>query len=469
MKSVIGIFVLGAVIGGIFLLNGYVRTADGQSLLHVAHPMQILVETAQPEQREIVRTVQAPGEVEALEEVDISSEVVAKIVEMAVAEGQIVATGQLLCRLDDADYRARVRSGEAGVAKLAAIIVQAEAEVAKAELDYGEELRLLEKGSTSENTVAQYRTVLIGARARLEMRKHELVEAEAALQSAREYLAKTVIRAPIAGIVSQLFAEQGEVVITGTMNNPGTRIMVISNLSQMQVRCRVDEADAALVKANQPASIFLQSDTRRSVPGHVLRVGTKGTRPLGRDVVTFETLILIDQIDEHVKPGMTANVDIEVARNDDALIIPVQAVVYRKRGDLPRELLEAHDQQASATASHHQRAEYLRLAFVVNDDLAFPRLVQTGISDLTGVEILSGITATDTVVIGPYRSLDQLQHGSPVTFAPKPPQPPPAQEAAPEDEPTASPDDHPAEPPDDSPPATAAARDTHKNHTDTDE
>jgi HlyD family secretion protein len=423
MKTVIGVVILGAVVGGLYLLNNLTRAPDGKSRLNVAGELEIQVEAACPEQREIVRTVQAPGEVEAFAEVDISSEVVGKILEMPVDEGYHVNAGDLLCRLDDANYRARVLSGEANVAKLRALITQAEADVEKAERDWDQQQRLLETNATSPLEVANYRTALIGARAQLEMRRQELIEAQAALQSAREDLAKTVIKSPINGVVAQRFAKQGEVVITGTMNNLGTRIMVISDLSKMQVRCRVDEADAPLVAAEQPARIYLQSDTRRSVPGSVLRLGTKGTKPLGRDVVTFETLVLITGDDPRVKPGMTANVEVEVARKDSVLTVPVQSVVYRKRRDLPAELIkQLEEQQSQSDATARQNlAEYIRLVFCVVDGKTRPHLVQTGINDIARVEITEGLALADEVVVGPYRSLDQLKDGSAVKRIEKPP------------------------------------------------
>jgi HlyD family secretion protein len=422
MKTVIGVVVLGLVVGGIYLLNDLTRSKDGKSRLHVAGALEIQVESVCPEQREIVRTVQAPGEVEAFAEVDVSSEVVGKILEMPVEEGDRVRANDLLCRLDDANYRARVLSCEANVAKLKALITQAEADEEKAERDWDQQQRLRETNATSLLEVANYRTALIGARAAHETRKQELIEAEAALQSAKEDLAKTVITAPIDGVVAQRFAKQGEVVITGTMNNPGTRIMVISDLAKMQVRCRVDEADAPLVAAEQTARIYLQSDTRRSVPGSVLRVGTKGTKPVGRDVVTFETLVLLAGDDPRVKPGMTANVEIEVARKDNVLTIPVQAVVYRKRGDLPPELVAQLDEQrARANALARQNvAEYIRLVFCIADGKVHPRLVQTGINDIARVEITDGLALADEVVVGPYRSLDQLKDGSAVKRIEKP-------------------------------------------------
>ena len=116
MKTVIGFVILAVVVGGVYVLNDITRSDDGRSILDVAGQTPIRVATANPERGDIVRTVQAPGDVEAFAEVDISSEVVGKILEMPVEEGDEVEEGDLLCRLDDADFRARVLSAEANVA-----------------------------------------------------------------------------------------------------------------------------------------------------------------------------------------------------------------------------------------------------------------------------------------------------------------------------------------------------------------
>lgn len=401
------------VVAGLYVVNDVTRNPDGTSRLHVAKAVAIDVETVSPEQIAIVRTVQAPGEVEAYDEVDISSELVSKIVEMPVGSGFEVARGDLLCRLDDAEFRARMLSAEANVAKLKALVRQAEADFAQADRDFRRQMQLAETGSTSAIELADYHTRQIGAEAVLEMRRQELIETQAQLQSAREDLAKTVITAPISGVVSEVFAKQGEVVVTGTMNNPGTRIMVISDLSKMVVRCRVDEGDAALVQPDQPARIYLQSNSRRSIAGTVESVATKGIKPTGRDVVTFEALVLIDALDDAVKPGMSANVEIEVARRPDALTVPIEAVVYRKRRDLPDELVAQHEAlSAGAAAISDVSAQYVKLVFCVTDDKAQARLVETGINNDRRVEITEGIAIADQIVSGPYRSLDQLTDGA---------------------------------------------------------
>lgn len=416
VKTALGVAVLSGAVGGLYVLNDMTRGEDGKSRLHVAKELPINVQAGAPTRRDIVRSVQAPGEIEAFEEVAISAEVVGKILEMPVEEGDLVRKGDLLCRLDDADYRARVLSAEASVAKLNATVIQGEADFDKAERDYQRQLRLFESNATSDQEIADYKTALVRAKAGLEIRRQELIESQARLQSAKEDLEKTVITSPIDGVVSQRFAKQGEVVVTGTMNNPGTRIMMISDLSKMQVRCRVDEGDAPLVKDGQPARIFLQSDTQKPIAGHVLRVATKGTKPQGRDVVTFETLVLVDALEDRIKPGMASNVEIEVARSVEALTIPIEAVVHRKRRDLPEDLLKQLDEQKrpDADAPHRRAAEFVKIVFTIDGDAAQARFIETGISDETSVEVLTGVAAEEKLAVGPYRSLDQLKQGSKV-------------------------------------------------------
>lgn len=412
LAPILGLIIV-LMFGGIIALNAIRHRDSDGSILHVAPTDPLVVTVVQPQQQSIARTVQAPGQVEAVLEVEISSEVPAKIIEMPVLEGQTVKAGDVLCRLADDEYRAGVESGEAMVAKLRAAIRQGEADLAKCERDWERIRNLAEHDATNLSEVADFRTALVKARATVEIRNQELVEAQALLRRARENLAKTTITSPINGVVSQLHAKQGEVVVTGTMNNPGTVIMVITDLSQMQVRARVDETDVPLVKPDQPVRIYLPADPSKPVPGRVLRVATSGTKPTGRDVVTFETLILVESDDGAVKPAMTANLEIEVDRKESALTVPVQAVVHRRRKDLPAALLHEFEQRADASDGElRHKAQYLKVIYCMQDGKAQPRLVHTGIADVTHVELLEGVTLEDQVITGPYRSLDRLKEGT---------------------------------------------------------
>ncbi len=414
IKKIIAVAIMVALVAGVFVLNG-LRQEDGESVLHVADETPLPVVAARPKRQEMVRIVQAPGRLEPVKEVEISSQVVARIERMPVEEGDRVKAGDLLCELDDDDFRAQVESGEARVAKLRAAIRRAQAELEKCQRDDERQKRLAANDATSKLEILNYRTALIGAEAALEVAKQELVEAEALLQSAKEKLQETTIVSPIDGVVASLQAKEGEVVVTGTMNNPGTVIMVVCDLSKMQVRAYIDETDVALVRRDQPARIYLQSDSDTSFPGRVFRIAPKGTREQFRDVVRFETLIMVESTDPRIKPAMNANVEIEVKRRDDALTVPIEAVVYRRAADLPKELRERALRDAAGTTKEgvaaRRKAQHVKVIFCMEGDRAVPKLVKTGISDRQDVVITEGLKPDDMVITGPYRSLDRLKDG----------------------------------------------------------
>ncbi len=421
MRGFLTILVLVAVGAGVFALGSLRRESDDKPLLHVAEEVALTVNVAKPERGEITRLVQAPGDVEAELEVDISSEVVAKIEEMPVEEGDTVRAGDLLCRLDDDNLLADLESATEAIAQLDAAILVAEADLEKADRDCERQKRLSEADATSRIEMLDYLTVRKKARAVLEMRRHELAQAEARFKRLEEDLKRTVITSPINGVVARLNAKQGEVVITGTMNNPGTVIMTISDLSKMQVRARVDEVEIPLVKSGQRARVYLQSDPVKPVPARVVRVAAKGIKPVGRDVVTFEAILEVLSNDERIMPGMTANIEIEVATSTDTVTVPVEAVVHRMRKELDEKIVAEFDkrQENLDLSERARQAQYLKVVYVMDGEKARVRLIEPGVADSRRVELLSGVSEDDVIIIGPYRSLDQLKDGRKVAEADK--------------------------------------------------
>lgn len=419
MRGLITFLVLVAVCVGVFALGKLRRETDGKPILHVAEEVALEVNVARAERGSITRLAQAPGDVEAVQDVDVSSEIVAKIEEMPVEEGDRVSKGDLLCRLDDKHIRAEIESAEAGIASLSAAIDDASADVEKAVRDCQRQARLSESNATSSLELRDYETRLKKAQAMLAMREHDLERAQAQLQRHKEDLERTVIRSPIDGIVSTIAAKAGEVVVTGTMNNPGTVIMTVTDLSRMQVRARIDEVEVPFVKQGQDARVYLQSDPQRPIPARVARVASKGSKVQGRDVVNFEALLDILELDESVKPGMTANVEIEVAESQDTLTIPVEAVVHRMRKELDESIVRAYDAMQSAIdiSERARQAQYIKVVYVKDGEEARVRVIKPGIADSRRVEIEDGIDSEEEVIIGPYRSLDQLKDGKKVKLA----------------------------------------------------
>ncbi len=220
-------------------------------------------------------------------------------------------------------------------------------------------------------------------------------------------------------MVADLDVEVGEVVIAGTTNLPGTVMMTIGDLSEMQVRAEVDETDVPMVRPDQPARVYLQADPTHPIPGQVDRVAPKGTKTA--EVVSFETLVRIESNDESLRSGMTATVEIEVQRAEDALGVPVQAVVHRRRKDLPDtppiRAWIAQQAESPAETLIEPEARYVKLVFVNEAGVARARPVETGISDERRVEILDGLDPDSRVITGPFRALDELKDGDPVQLA----------------------------------------------------
>lgn len=437
MKKLIALMGGGVIVVALVFLNERFRGSPFKLSWNVVPEVPLEVETQQPVRRAIIHTITAPGTVEPVVEVDISSQVVGRIERLPVREGDRVKVGDVLARLDSAEYRARVRSAEARVQRLEAAIRQCAADLEKAGREVRRFRELEATGAASTEQLDDAETSLSRSEAACEMARQELIEAKASLESAQEDLKRTVITSPIDGLVAQVLVEEGEVLIPGTMNNPGTVFMVISDMAQMQVRTQIDESDVALVRPGQRAWIYLTSDDRTAIPGRVERVTPKGVRRT--EVATFETRILIERASETIRSGMTANVEIEVREHADALTVPSQAVRHRKRKDLPERLLTDSAGNGPGDASAppgpgapdsileqprrprrleaDADAQYLKVVFVVEEGKARMRVVEIDISDESHVEITSGLREADRVVTGPYRVLDVLTEGRAVKIA----------------------------------------------------
>jgi HlyD family secretion protein len=371
-------------------------------------------------------TVEAAGKVEAEVEVKISAEVSARIAELPVREGDRVGSQQLLVRLDRAAFEADVRSAEAKVQRLKESIVLGKAEVEKARRDYERNRQLYTSRALDRATLQDSATTYEKERARLNITRQELVEAESVLAKAREDLRKTTIFSPLTGIVSQRPAKQGEVVLVGTMNNPGTVLMTVSDPNSLVVRARIDESKVSLVRPGQKAVVHLPGEDRVELTGTVKHISPKGSKsaapagiavgtPRETDVTAFETVIQLDAPPPQVRMEMTVNVEILVNERRGVLAIPAQAVLHRRLRDLPRSLRqEVEKEPASAADLGDPSRRYHQVVFVESEGVARCRLVKTGVADRGRVEVVGGLSQGERVIAGPYRSFDRLKDGRPV-------------------------------------------------------
>ena len=428
---IIVLVILGLGAGGFLFMKG---RGGGTT----AKPTAVRIEKPVP--GKLIEYVSAPGEIEPRSNVEISAKTSARVVALPYKEGEKVTKGDpnanppippsVLVRLDSKDMESRLLSAEASRAAQAAQIEVEKARIAgqeasllgqKATLDQARrdlerQQELLATKDVSQVTFdeakvrvdeleSQYEGAmhsLDAARLNLRVLEHNLEAADAGIDQAKEALSYTVITTPIDGIITRINAEVGEMVMTGTMNNAGTVIMEVGDLSEMLVVAQVDEADVGKLKVGQKARVHVQAWPDKVFAGEVRTValshkfGNQGTK-------YYESEVLLVDPNEQVFTGMTADVDIAVAEHGDVLIVPSQAVLGRKVDELP---VQIRDQ----LSEKEREKAFASVVYVFRDGKAIATPVKIGASNTTHTVIEAGLTAEDPIVIGPYKELEKLKH-----------------------------------------------------------
>jgi HlyD family secretion protein len=378
--------------------------------------LKVRAETIQ--RRELVERISAPGEVEPNVKVDVSAEVSARILELPFREGDSVKKGDLIIKLSAEDIEARLDSAEARrdaeqyrlqseQSRLAGPL----ASLANARDALKRQKVLFETGDVSrqvlddaESRVLELDAQVEAARLSISVIESSLAAADADVDQAEELLEKTVMTSPIDGVVTVLNAEVGELVIVGTMNNAGTVIMTIADLSRMRLDARVAESDVAKIATSQPAEIRINAYPDDVFAGSVERIALQ--RSLDRDGSGFfKTEVQLELDGRRIFSGLAANVDIEIARHD-GLIVPSQAVVDRKLDDLPVRVRENELVDLTRIT--------IPVVFVIEDGKAVCHPVRIGPSSLSETIITEGIPSDSIVVVGPYKALEKLDDGDSV-------------------------------------------------------
>lgn len=343
--------------------------------------------------RDIGRVVKASGKIDPRDKVNISAHVIGKIEHLYVEEGDLIRKGQPFLDLEKEAYTAARDQWSAQLRKAGTEVRQAEVSLADARNKLARARRLNQEGILSAEQLEAAELAQATAELRLEDARESVRQARANLEKALDDLRKTTIYAPLTGRVIALNTEEGEVVVSGTMNNPASVIGEIADLSVILAKVDVDETEVVLVKPGQSTRVLVDALPDKVYHGRVAEVGNKGfSRAQQPDVTFFNVEILLEDPDEDLRPGMSVRAEIDTAVHPDVLVAPIQAVVER---DNDRDV---GDEESD-------------VVFVVEDGKAVQKAVRTGISDETRVEIVSGVQVGDKVVTGPYRSLRDLDDG----------------------------------------------------------
>jgi HlyD family secretion protein len=378
--------------------------------------------------RDLVATVTASGNVRARRTVDISSDVPGRVVELNVDEGDDVEEGFVLLRIDPTQYEAQVARNEGALSAAKARVLEQEANVVRARRDYDRIRSLSERDSllVSAQQVQDAQTALEVAQAQLQSLEFGVAQSEAALAETREYLRKTVIRAPISGKVTRLNIELGETVVVGTMNNPGSLILTISDLSVVEAVMEVDETDVPLIALGDSALVELDAFPDRQFSGRVTEIGNSAIRPPAStsaaggqaQAIDFEVVITLTDPPESARPDLSATADVVIDVREDALAVPIIAVTVRdEEARAPSNEDEERDETARRQQGPVARSRMegaVEGVFVVRGSTVTFTEVEIGITGQEYFEVLSGVEEGDTVVAGPYQRIRNLNDGDAV-------------------------------------------------------
>lgn len=339
--------------------------------------------------------ISASGEVKPKKNVNISAHVSGRIVKIGVEEGQRVKKDDFLLKLDSTQYEAMADRDRALISSYRAELIRAEATLKKDESFYSRQKKLFEENLISEEQLEAAEAQYDISKAQHKAILYQIEQAQASLQSTLDTLSKTVYNSPIDGIITSLRIEEGEVAIIGTMNNPGTVLMTIADLSVMEVEVEVDETDVIGVKLGHRAEVRVDALPDQTLEGKVTEIGSSALQQTtaSQESKDFKVVITLENPPDSLKPGLSASADIITAEKKDVLAVPISALVLREKEDKEN---EGDDEQEEGV-------------YIVENSRVKFHPVQKGIMGEMNIEITSGLEEGQEIVVGPYSALRQLK------------------------------------------------------------
>ena len=388
----------------------------------------VKVTTAKVTKAPLVATVSCNGRVRARVKVDISSQVMGQIVTLAVVEGDHVKKGDLLLQIDKVQYDAGAQATQAG---LDALFAQRESDKftrEQAERDLERTKKNFEAKIESEQNLQKAQLLLDSARANERADERRIEQARANLLANKDSLKKTTITSPIDGVVTAKPVEAGENAIIGTMNNAGTVLLTVSDMSVVEGDMEVDETDIPHVKIRQKAKLTFDAYPDKTFDGVVTEIGGSPIlkSALGTDssAVNFIVKVQVENPPANIRPGFSVSGKIETDRREAALAIPIPALVVADPASLVRTkpgkkatpaagaAVAAPATAATATAGAAEKKKDVEGVFLVKKDGTVEfRKVKIGISADLQTEVVEGLADGEEIVTGPFKALRSLKIG----------------------------------------------------------
>ncbi|MGD8537822.1 MAG: efflux RND transporter periplasmic adaptor subunit [Candidatus Aminicenantes bacterium] len=355
----------------------------------------IKVTVEKTQKRDLTSIVSASGEVKPKKNINISAHISGRIVRIGVEEGQRVKKDDFLLKLESTQYEANADRDRAVIRTFRAELIKADAQLKKDESFYERQKKLYDEKLISGEQLEAAKTSFDISKAAHEAILYQIRQAQASLKSTLDMLSKTVYNSPIDGIITSLRVEEGEIAMIGTMNNPGTVLMTIADLSVMEVEVEVDETDVISLSLGQKADIRIDALPDRTIQGIVTEIGSSA---LQKAVATeeskdFKVVVTLEEPPASLKPGLSASADIITAERNDALAIPISSLVLKEKED----------------SDEKKKDEQEEGVYIIRDSRVKFQAVEKGIMGELMVEIISGLEEGQEIVTGPYNALRQLK------------------------------------------------------------
>jgi HlyD family secretion protein len=395
------------------------------------------------QQRDLQAIVSASGKIQPQHLVNISADTMGRVTNLAVEEGDRVKKDQFLMQIDPRLLASAAQQAQAGLAAAGSQMEQLRvaAESAKAALKqaqdaYSRQQQLWKQGLTTrealdmaESQLKMRQSDANSAEKQIETQRLRMQQEQASVESARYSLSKVRIQSPIDGIVTRRNIEEGETVVVGTMNNAGTVLLTIADMSVIEAQVEVDETDIPTVSIGQLAKVTIDAMPGKSFVGKVVEIGNSPIQAAAgatsaSQATNFLVKVQIENTIPDVRPGFTCTAEITTASRKNSVSVPIQAttvreVVVDKEGNMVREPTtdkrprRTSNVEASELKPGQTRKE-LEGVFVVRENKAEFVPVKTGIAGEKYFEVLNGLKTGDQVIVGPFSSVRELADGAAV-------------------------------------------------------
>ena len=402
--------------------------------------------------RDLDALVSASGKIQPKRQVNVSATTMGRVTRLGVQEGQRVKAGQFLLEIDPRSLSGQLEHGEASVAaaqsslqESTTAVEQARATLQLAQQTLKRQQDLAKDGLTTrealeraQNDVTIREAELKTRQQEVQTREQQIKQEQAGLSTTRYNLSQVTISSPMDGIVTRRNIEEGENVVVGTMNNAGTVLLTVADMSVIQAEIEVDETDIPNVTIGQAAVVTIDAVADRMFKGRVTEIGNSPIQTAAqtnntgqRQATNFKVVVTIDEPVPDIRPGFTCTAEITTARRSNVVAVPIQSLTVREmlfdqKGTLIHEPpppvqrsflgtpAAAAPQEAPPEPAPGQVRKETEGVFVVRDGRVVFEPVKVGVAGERYFEVLSGLKAGDQVVTGPFDSVRQLSDGSPV-------------------------------------------------------